>query len=82
MGIGPLILRVISSFRLAFVLFCLRRAAVSDAGSFHLGGCPNQGPFWAPKLSGCRFKSRIIGNPRKLEHGFRRIGAGFPFFFV
>ena len=23
-----------------------------------------------------------IGNPRKLEHGFRRIGAGFPFPFV
>ena len=26
--------------------------------------------------------SRLIGNPRKLEHGFRRIGAGFPFSFV
>ena len=24
----------------------------------------------------------FIGNPRKLEHGFRRIGAGFPFSFV
>ena len=31
-------------------------------------------------IAGNTFKCTV--NPRKLEHGFRRIGAGFPFSFV
>ena len=36
------------------------------------------------QLSGFYFTTimEFLGNPRKLEHGFRRIGAGFPFSFV
>ena len=64
MGIGPLLLRVFSSFRQVNLAprASLQPQAVNPE---------SQNPKKTPNL--------FFANPRKLEHGFRRISARIPY---